>query len=334
MVERLKPSANTAKDVAQRLLRHESAVLAIILAGLIAVMSVVTKGLSTSTTNMVNILIQNAPQGLASVGQAFVLLSGGIDVSVGGIATMSAVLGGALMTLSPERGIVSHPFSMYRGVPMMLLAGAGWGLVNGSAVSRIGMPPLIVTLAMWQITRGVAVIVGRGTMLANFPDGLLFFGVGSIAGVPVPIIMFIVVAAIGYFVLNFTGFGRSIYAIGGNPVSAWLSGINLRRARLLVYVISGFLAALAAVLSMGRVMSASTETLKGLEIDSIAAVTVGGLSITGGKGSMIGVVLGVLIIAVVNNAMSILGANPATQGIVTGAIIFAAVAIDLKRGVR
>ncbi len=278
-------------------------------------------------------LLQSSIRGVASVGQAFVILSAGIDVSVGGMGLFCTVLGASIMT-SSFMNVVGDPVPMIIALPIMVLAGIGWGAVNGTMVSRIGMPPLIVTLGMWEITKGAAFQTGSGQSIGFLPEGLLFFGGGRIAGVPVPVIIFIVVAIIGYWVLSYTTYGRSVYAVGGNPVSAWLSGINVKRILFSVYVISGFLAGLAGVIITGRVMSASMISLQGLEIDSIAAATVGGVSLSGGKGSLFGVVFGVLIIGVVNNSMSILGAGPAVQGIVKGAIILIAVAVDYIRRQR
>jgi ribose/xylose/arabinose/galactoside ABC-type transport system permease subunit len=213
----------------------------------------------------------------------------------------------------------------------MLLAAIGWGVINGLAVSRIGMPPLIVTLAMWQVTKGVAFEIGEGRSIGHLPDSLTFFGSGSVYGVPVPVIVFITVSVIGYFVLQYTTFGRSVYAVGGNPVSAWLSGIKVKHILFLVYVISAFLAGLAGLIFLGRIMTASMETLGGLELDSIAAVVIGGVSLMGGRGSIIGVVIGTIMIGVINNGMSILGADPFLQGVAKGVIIITAVAIDYIR---
>jgi ribose/xylose/arabinose/galactoside ABC-type transport system permease subunit len=193
------------------------------------------------------------------------------------------------------------------------------------------MPALIVTLAMWEITKGVAFQVSGGYSITQMPEALVWFGSGTIAGVPVPVIAFIAVAVIAYFILSHTPFGRSVYAVGGNPVSAWLSGINVKRIIFSVYVIAGFLAGMAGVIMTARVMSASMRTLQGLELNTIAAVCIGGVSLMGGIGSIIGVVIGILIIGVINNGMSVLGAGPAVQGIVKGVIIFTAVAIDYVR---
>ena len=321
-----------AREIFRRFLRHENALLIVVLVALIASMSIITHGLTTRVENIINVLLQSSIRGVASAGQAFVILTAGIDVSVGGIGVMCALLGAGLMTEDTYVNYIGHPVSLYLVIPLMLLVGAGWGAINGFSVSRLMMPPLIVTLAMWEITKGAGFIMSRGVYLAKQPRALAILGgSGTIAGLPLPVIIFAVVAAIGYFVLNHTSFGRSIYAVGGNPLSAWLSGIEVKRVRLTAYVVSGFLAGLAGVLMTARTMSASLQTLAGLELDTIAAVCVGGISLMGGKGSLIGAVIGVLIIGVINNAMSILGAGPGLQGTAKGAIIFSAVAVDFLR---
>jgi ribose/xylose/arabinose/galactoside ABC-type transport system permease subunit len=331
IIEKPKPLSDTARGIAKRFFRHENAVLGIVLIALIGALAGVTKGLTFTRANMTNVLLQSSIRGVASVGQAFVILTTGIDVSVGGVGLVSSLLGASLMTKDIYLNIVGHPVSMYLGMLVMLMVGASWGVINGLSVSRIGMPPLIVTLAMWQVTTGVARQICGGMPFTEQPAGLSFLGAGKVAGVPVPVIVFVAVAVVGYFVLNHTPFGRAVYAVGGNPLSAWLSGINVRNIQFTVYIISGFLAGLAAIINLGRIMSASMQTLAGLELDTIAAVSVGGVSLTGGRGSVIGVVIGVLIIGVVSNAMGVLGAGPATQGIARGSIIISAVAIDYIR---
>ena len=330
-MERPREFSHTAGYIARRFFRNENATLLGVLIALIGGMAVITNGLTISRANMMNILLQSSIRGVASVGQAFVMLSAGIDVSVGGIGLMSAILGASLMTKAPYLNIIGYPVSLYGVIPIMLLVGAAWGVINGLSVSRIRMPALIVTLAMWGITGGVGFQISGGRSISSLPDQMAFVGQGRILGIPVPVIIFIVVAVIAYFVLEHTTFGRSVYAVGGNPVSAWLSGINVKNVQFMVYVISGFLAGSAGVILTGRVMSASMRTLGGLELDSIAAVCVGGVSLAGGKGTLIGAIIGVLIIGVINNGMSVLGAGPAVQGIVKGAIIFTAVAIDYTR---
>lgn len=325
------PASIKVRGIAKRLLSHENAVLILVLIALIGGLAIITKGLTANRANILNILLQSSIRGVAAVGQAFVILTAGIDLSVGGVGLFSSMLGTTLISLNPELSIVSPPFSIYSAIPIMLLAAFGWGTINGSLVSRVGMPPLIVTLGMWEITKGMAFEVSRGHPIRDLPESLSFFGSGIIAGIPVPVIIFITVAAVGYFVLNHTVFGKSVYAVGGNPLAAWLAGTKVRNILLSVYMIAGFLAGLCGLIMAARAMSSSMLSLRGLELDCIASVVVGGVSLAGGRGSLIGVVIGSIIIGVVNNGMATLGAGPSVQAIVKGMIIFTAVAIDYLR---
>ena len=329
--ERAKSFRETVKDIGQRFLRHENAVIGIVLVVLIAIMAIISNGKTLSRTNVVNTLLQSSMRGVASVGQAFVILTAGIDLSVAGVGLMSAMLGTTMMTPKLWQNLVGYSMSPLVVLPLMLLAGAGWGAINGLSVSRLRIPPLIVTLSMWQISWAAAYFISKGGSIRLVPEQLGFIGMGSIGGVPVPVIMFIVVAVIAYFILKHTTFGQSVYSVGGNPVTAWLSGINVRTVLLWAYLISGLLAGLTGVISAARNVAASMRSLGGLELDTIGAVCVGGVSLAGGKGNMIGVAIGVIIIGIINNAMNVLAAGPAVVGIVKGAVIFTAVAVDYIR---
>jgi len=320
-----------ARGRAKALSRHENAVLALVLAVLVVGMAVLTKGHTATRTNVVNILLESSIRGIASVGQAFVILTAGIDLSVGGMGLISSVLGASLITNNPDWSIISNPIPMSAALPIMVIVASAFGLVNGSLVSRVGVPPLIVTLGMWEICKGIGFQISQGVSIAQLPKGMEFFGFGRVAGVPVPVIIFIAVAVTAYFVLNHTNFGKSIYASGGNPTTAWLSGVSVRNIRLAVYVISGFLAGLAGIVWTGRTMAATMRSLTNLELDTIASVTIGGVSLAGGKGNVLGVVIGVLILGVINNGMSLMGADPFLQNFVKGAIIIGAVAVDYLR---
>ncbi len=328
IAEKPKPAGVRAREVVRRFFRHENAILVVVLVVLIAVVAVVTKGKSTQPTNLVNIVRQSSMRGIAAIGQAFVILTAGIDVSIGGMALVTAVLGAGLMTANAQQSLLSSPLPLSLGLPIMLLTGVGWGVVNGLSVSRLQMPALIVTLAIWQITNGIAFRVCIGRAIGQLPEGIAFFGLGTIASVPVPSIIFISVAVVAYLVLTYTTYGKSVYATGGNPVAAWLSGIKVKNILFSVYVVSGFLAALAGIIFTALAESSSMGTGGGVMLDSIAAAVVGGVSLAGGKGNIIGVVLGTLIIGVINNFFSILGALPALQGIAKGGIIIGAVALD------
>jgi inositol transport system permease protein len=329
-VEQPKPYSAGIQERARSLLRHENSALFIVLLALIFGIGGMTRGGSLGLTNASNVLLQSSIRGIAAIGQAFVILTAGIDVSVGGNALFCSVLGGALLT-SSARNIIGHPLPLALGILIVIVAGLGWGTVNSALVSRVGIPALIATLGMWQITDGAAFEIIQGFSIGDLPEHLAWWGQGTVGPVPVPVIIYVVVAIVAYYVLNYTTYGRSIYATGGNPVSAWLSGINVKRVLFSVYAISGFLAGLAAFIQLGRVMSASMMGLEGLEIDSIAAVTIGGVSLFGGRGNLIGVILGTLIIGTVNNGLSVLKAAPAAIRIVKGAIIILAVAIDTVR---
>ena len=330
ITEKPKSLADTARETARRIFRHENAALIFVLIGLIFVMGYLTRGKTLSMANTMNVLLLSSIRGMAAIGQGMVILTAGIDLSVGGNAMFCSVLGAGVMATNWQN-IIGHPLPIGLGVLIMLLAGTAWGAFNGTMVSRVGIPALISTLGLWQITTGAGIIVSGGHDTGWQPEGLAWFGSGNVGGVPVPVIIFAVVAVIAYFALNHTTYGRSVYAVGGNPVSAWLSGINVKRVQFSVYAIAGFLSGLAAFTMLGRMMFASNRSLKGLEIDSIAAATVGGVSLMGGRGTLIGVVLGTLIIGVINNAMTVLNADPSTMGIVKGSIIILAVVIDYMR---
>jgi len=330
IVEKPEAFRATAQKIIKRVFRHENAVLIIILAGIMGVVAVLSKGRSVSRLNLSNILVQSSTRGLAAIGELFVLLTAGIDLSIGGIALTSSVMAASLMTTG-HQNIIGAPIPLGVGIMLMLLMGLGIGAVNGLAVSRLGMSSVIVTLAMWIMSTGFAYAFCKGFTIQLLPRSLAFFGAGNIAGVPAPIVIFIGIAVLVYFVLNHTAFGRSVFAAGGNPVSAWLAGINVKRIQFLVLVFSGFLGALAGLVIMGRCMVAGMLTGGGLELDGIAAALIGGVSLAGGKGSVIGVVIGSVIIGVINNGMNILAVGPAYDDIVKGGIIFAAVAIDVIR---
>lgn len=304
----------------RRLVRHENGVLIIILIILVVVTAVITKGKSVSVRNVENILFQVSTRGIASVGQLLVILTGGIDLSIGGLATLCLVLSGILTI-----GLNSPPMAIGGIIPIMLLVGIGVGGINGLSVSRLGMPALIVTLAVWRITYGISLYVTgvHGMIPVSSP---MLEALGRLTPA-----VFIAVIIVAYLLLRYTTLGRSIYAVGGNPTSAWLSGIKVKNILLYVYLISGFLAGLSGVLILARNMASSVQGAGALELDTIAAVCIGGVSLAGGRGSLIGVVLGVVILGVINNALNLVGVSVYMQEVVKGFLIIGAVAGDTVR---
>ena len=329
--EQPQPSAGRAREIAKRLFKNEDAVRIIILVVLILVTAIVTKGRSIAPKNVRNIIMETSIRGVAAIGQLFVILTGGIDLSVGGLALMAVILGSSMMTNRAANLILSAPASPTIVIPVMIIVALGVGAINGLSVSRLRMPPIIVTLAMWQITLGLAYQICQGSQIRGLPPSLNFIGQRTIVGAPVLIVVFVLVAVIAYFVLNYTTFGHSVYAVGGNPVASWLSGIKVQNILLSAYIISGFSAALAGLMILSRVMSASMLAIKGLELDAIAAVFIGGASLAGGRGTVVGVVVGSLMLGFVSNGLIMMGVNPLIQDQVTGAIIFTSVAIDVWR---
>lgn len=323
VIERPKPL--TAREAARRVLAHENAVVGIALAVLIAVLGGISRGATLTGENMANVLLQSSVRGVAAVGQAFCILTANFDLSVSGVAVMAMMLGSAMMT-TEWTNILGYPASPFMAIPAMLMVGLAWGVLNGVLVSRLKMPSLIVTFGVWQIGYAVAYYITEGKAVMELPGSFAIYG-----ELPVAPIIFFSVAALAYFILTYTSFGRRVYAAGGNPVSAYLSGINVRNMYITVFAISGFFAGMAGMLMTSRGMSGTIEALRGLELDSIASVVIGGVSLFGGRGTMIGVVLGTMLIGVVNNAVSVLHMGHAGRYIIKGAIIISAVAVDILR---
>ena len=330
-MEQQPPVIARFRSISKKLVSNENSVLAIILIALIFGMGYMTNGRTLRFANAVNVLVQSSMVGVASVGQAFVILTAGIDLSVGGIGLLAAQLGASLMSSSLESNLAGYVVPAGIGVLVIISVATGLGILNGIPISRIGIPPLLMTLAMWQITTGLAFAVNGGYPIADLPKSLAFLGRGEILSVPVPIIILVVVFVIAYFILEHTVYGKSLYAVGGNPASAWLSGIPARKTITFAYLISGLLAGISGLIFTGRTLSTNMDTMAGLEIDSIIAVSIGGVSLMGGRGSIVGVLLGGIILGVINNGLSVMQAGSPVQLIVKGALIYAAVTIDFYR---
>jgi len=322
------PVKSKARRVARHIISNENAVLGLILVVLVVIFAILTKGHIVTRKNALGVLVQSSVRGIAAMGQTFVILTGGIDLSVGSVALLGMALAGVFM-----EGKIG-PLPTAAGIATMLALGTAIGSTTGLAVSRIKMPALITTFALWIALKGVALRVTGGYIITNLPSEIGFLGQGYIAGFPVIGIAFIAIATISYFVLQHTTFGRSVYATGGNPGGAWLSGINVNQIIVLVYAISGLTAGIAAWATMSRIACFTMAAVEGLEIDAIAVTVVGGISLMGGRGSVIGVVIGTFIFGIISNGMNILAVAPAYQTIAKGAIIYAAVAIDYLRRQR
>ncbi|WP_415913999.1 ABC transporter permease subunit [Paraburkholderia sp. J76] len=258
-----------------------------------------------------------------AAGMTFVILTGGIDLSVGSVlaaAAMAAMIGSNIAGWG------------WVGVPMALAVGLGFGLVNGALIALLRLPPFIVTLGSLTAVRGIARLMGHDTTIFNPQLPFAFIGNGTVLGVPWLVIIALVVVAGSWFVLRRTVLGLRIYSVGGNPEAARLSGIKVWGIEMFVYAISGLLAGLGAVMSAARLYAANGLQLgQSYELDAIAAVILGGTSFVGGVGSIIGTLIGALIIAVLTNGLVLLGVSDIWQYIIKGLVIVGAVALDRYR---
>ncbi|AVH62244.1 ribose ABC transporter permease [Nostoc sp. 'Peltigera membranacea cyanobiont' 213] len=272
--------------------------------------------------NIINILRQASINIVLATGMTFVILTGGIDLSVGSILAVSAVVG-LLVSLLPALS--------WAAVPAALLAGLLLGLVNGALITFLDVPPFIVTLGSLTALRGVAFLIAKGTTLINRDINFAWVGNSYVGPLPWLVIIALLTVIASWFVLRQTVLGVQIYAVGGNERAARLTGIKVNRVLLFVYGISGLLAGLGGIMSASRLYSASGILGQGYELDAIAAVILGGTSFTGGIGTIGGTLLGALIIAILNNGLTLLNLSYFWQLVVKGLVIILAVMIDRLR---
>lgn len=271
--------------------------------------------------NFVNMLLQVSNIGIVAIGGLFIILTGGIDLSAG---SMSALVGLLMAGFCVDSGL-PVPVAIILG----LLIGIGLGFFSGLSVTKLGLSPFIVTLAMQSMLRGLAEVYSMGTSIFGMPASFNAVGSGMVGGIPFPVILMILLFIIGHFVLSKTVFGHQVYAVGGNREAAYLAGINVKRVELTTYVIAGALTAVAALVLTGRLASALPSAAEGLEFSAISAIVIGGGSLSGGKGNMMGTFIGVLIIGVLNNGLNLLNVSPFWAKFAQGLIIFVAVLIDV-----
>lgn len=317
--------------MALALIRRDNAVRIMILVALVVAFAIASKGITLVPDNIANVLVQSAIRGVAACGQALVVLTAGLDLSVSGIVAVSLMAGGALLTDNPQYSMLGFSLTPLLVIPIMLLIGTGFGLANGILVARLRLPAIIVTLGTWQIGIGLAYQVTGSGFVDRLPDTIAFIGQGEILAIPFPIFVFFAVVAATWYLLHRTRLGMEIYAVGGNPRTAFISGVRVERVRIIVFAIAGFLYGIGAVIAMSRHLTSTMTQAAGLELSTIAAVAIGGVSLAGGKGTIFGVLLGVLIIGVLDNGLSVMGVGPAGTAITKGAIIVAAVAVDVFR---
>lgn len=289
---------------------------------LVIIISVLNSGF-LEPSNLFNLLRQVSINGLIAFGMTFVILTGGIDLSVGSTLALSSALIAILM--------VSGVDSMIALLVGCIL-GAILGAINGLLITLGKMAPFIATLATMTVFRGLTLVITDGNPITNLNGSYAFqlFGRGYFLGIPVPAVTMFITFIILYIILHKTIFGRQTYAMGGNEKAAFISGIKVNKLKIMIYSLAGLMSAMAGAILTSRLNSAQPTAGMSYELDAIAAVVLGGTSLTGGKGRILGTLIGVLIIGVLNNGLNLLGVSSFYQQVVKGVVIIIAVLIDRK----
>jgi ribose transport system permease protein len=308
-----------ARIVAQELLGRFGVLLGLIV--VVVVFSIMSP-IFLSAGNLTNILVQSSTNAVIAAGMTFVILSANIDLSVGSVLALSSVLGAAF---------IADGGPIWLGVLLMLIAGAAGGLLNGFTVGYLGFPAFIVTLATMWLFRGGAYVFTNGQAVTGLPRDFRILATGDIAGIPYIVLLMIVVYTVCHLALSSTTFGRQVYAVGDNKEAARLSGVNVKRITAAVFVISGLLAALGGVVLTSRLFSGQPVAGITFELSAIAAVVIGGTSLSGGKGGILGTLVGAIFIATLLNGLVILNVASFWQQLIMGLVVLAAVGIDQYR---
>jgi len=273
-----------------------------------------------SAQNLMNVLRQVSMMGIVAVGISFVLIAGGIDLSVGSQISLVNILGAWLMVNAGVQPIAA--------VAILLVSATLVGLLNGLLTIRMNIHPLMVTLATMTILAGLSKMISGGLSIYGFPSSFSVIGQGYVGAVPVPVIIFVVVSFIGSFILNKTVFGRYVYAIGGNEEASRLSGIPTNRVKLMIFSICGFFTGIAGIVMLSRMNSGQPNAGAGFEFDVLTAVVLGGVSIMGGEGKISGVIAGVLIIGILSNGLILLNVGDYYQSMIKGVVLLGAIGLD------
>jgi ribose/xylose/arabinose/galactoside ABC-type transport system permease subunit len=296
------------------------------LAAVVILLFIVLSAASPYFLNAGNLTVVSRQVGLGliiSVGMTFVILIAGIDLSVGSVVALVSVLVGIFM--------LNFGIPAPLAILMAILAGSGIGLINGTIIALGGLPAFVTTLGMLAVAKGLALGITGGATISGFPAEFLWLGQGTLWILPVPAWVAIVIALTGHFVLTRTTFGRQVYFLGSNEEAAVLSGIRVKRVKILVFMIASTLAAVSAVLETARLSVSQPSAGGGYELVAIGAAVIGGVSLFGGVGSILGTALGTTLLLLINNGLILLGISPYWQQVFSGSIIIAAVALNMRR---
>ncbi len=317
-----KPPAG--RGVLQNLLRRRESGIFLALLGLMVFITIFQPQFATRT-NLYLVGRQVAFTAIVALGVFFVILTSGIDLSVGSMVGLSGVTCGSAMAAG------FHPAL---AILVGLLTGAAVGAANGAIVAWVGVTPFIVTLGSLSMARGVVLVLTHGDSVRAIPEGFINAGLMDLAGIPAPVVVLLLIAAASHIILTYTVFGRRVYAVGGNEEATALSGINTRRVKFLTYVISSVLSSVTGILFIARFRSAQANAGLGMELDAIAAAVIGGTSLMGGQGTVLGVLIGAMVMGVIRNGLVLMQVSSYWQELIIGSIIVLAAVLDVVRSRR
>ncbi|GGG84930.1 ABC transporter permease [Salipiger pallidus] len=310
------------KTLVQRFWAWEASGVLVALAVLFTLLAFATDNF-LSAYNVSVVMRQAAFVGLVALGQTLVLLVGGIDLSVGAAAGLSSIVGALALT---QWGI--HPYLV---IPFTMAFGFFLGAVNGFFVAGLRLNPFIVTLATWEIFAGLTLVITKGYPIRPLGEQFQIFGKGEILGLPVPVVIFFATAIVLMWMLSQTRFGRNIFAVGGNRDAAILAGIRANRVEFLAFGLAGMLSALAGILFASRMDAGQPSVGEGWLMGAITAAILGGTSLRGGQGSIVGTVLGALLLAVLANGTVLMNVSGFWQRVIVGGVVLVAILVDLLR---
>ncbi|MTI58448.1 MAG: ABC transporter permease [Firmicutes bacterium] len=297
--------------------------------GILLALIIMSALLSITTPNFLNqynlgIVVRQASfVALVALGQTLVLITGGIDLSVGSIAGLSSILGAILMT--------STPLNPYLCTLLAVLCGMFFGIINGVFIAKIGLNPFIVTLATGEAFAGLILVITKGYPVLGIPTSFKYLGQGMIGPVPVPVVILLIISLILIYILKNTPFGRYIYSIGGNESASKLVGIKVDKIKISVYAIAGALAALAGIIFVSRANAGQATIGASWLMPSVTAAIIGGTSLSGGEGTILGTLIGAILMGVLSNGIVLLNVSSYLERVIIGLVVLVAVIIDLVR---
>lgn len=299
----------------------------IILVGLVVVLALYANGFATAP-NLLGILRNVAITGVIAFGMTMTIIGGEIDLSIGSSIALSAVLTATLTGKIADAKIMPMEYAVIVAMIVALIMGGLIGLLNGYVRTRFNLPSFIITLAMLNVIYGLSAIISKGFPVTSLPIWYNYIGAGTIGPIPVPAIWLVIVFIITLIIMNYTRFGREVYAVGGNPEAARLSGINVKKVRMIILVVVQIMAAFSGIILSAQVMSGSSTFGRGYEMDVISAVIIGGASLNGGIGKVWGTFIGIIFLGIIMNGMTLLGVDDYVKYVVRGSLILFAVLLN------